>query len=88
MLKSFPREQLPPSVAANLPNFETPEFTGLVIERLWRDPERMASSGETLIGADLGLRFRIKDLDGKQPISYAQGMGKASGRFCMANAPT
>ena len=87
MLKSYPREQLPPSVAASLPNFETPEFTGLVIERLWRDPERMALSGEALIGAELGLRFGIKDLDGKQPISYTQGMGKASGRFCVANAP-
>ena len=81
MLKSFPREQLPPSVAASLPNFETPEFTGLVIERLWRDPERMSLSGQSLIGAELGLRYGIRDLDGKQPISYAERMGKPSGHF-------
>jgi NAD(P)-dependent dehydrogenase (short-subunit alcohol dehydrogenase family) len=81
MLKSFPREQLPPSVAASLHNFETPEFTGLVIERLWRDPERMALSGETVISAELGLRFRIKDLDGKQPMTYKEQMGKPSDRF-------
>jgi NAD(P)-dependent dehydrogenase (short-subunit alcohol dehydrogenase family) len=81
MLKSFPREQLPPSVAASLPNFETPEFTGLVIERLWRNPERMALSGETVIGAELGLRYGIKDLDGKQPITYEEQMGKPSDRF-------
>ena len=87
MLKAFPREHLPPNVAASLPNFETPEFTGLVIERLWRDPERMTLSGETLIGAELGLRFNIQDLDGKQPITYTQGMGKASGRFLVPNAP-
>ena len=81
MLKSIPSERLPPGIAASLPDFETPEFTGLVIERLWRDPERMALSGEALIGAELGLRFRIEDLDGKQPITYAQQMGKPSDRF-------
>ena len=86
MLKSFPREQLPPSVAANLPNFETPEFTGLVIERLWSDPERMALSGESVIGAELGLRYGIKDLDGKQPITYAQKMGRPAGRFFVPEA--
>jgi NAD(P)-dependent dehydrogenase (short-subunit alcohol dehydrogenase family) len=81
MLKSIPSGRLPPSIAASLPNFETPEFTGLVIERLWRDPERMALSGEALIGAELGLRFRIEDLDGKQPITYAQRMGRPADRF-------
>jgi NAD(P)-dependent dehydrogenase (short-subunit alcohol dehydrogenase family) len=86
MLKSFPREQLPPSVAANLPNFETPEFTGLVIERLWSDTERMALSGESLIGAELGLRYGIKDLDGKQPMTYVERMGKPSGRFFVPEA--
>jgi NAD(P)-dependent dehydrogenase (short-subunit alcohol dehydrogenase family) len=81
MLKSFPRQQLPASVAAKLPNFETPEFTGLVVERLWRDPERMKSSGEALIGAELGLRYGIHDLDGKQPMLYAGSMGRPSARF-------
>jgi NAD(P)-dependent dehydrogenase (short-subunit alcohol dehydrogenase family) len=81
MLKSIPREHLPPNLVASLPNFETPEFTGLVIERLWRDPERMSLSGEALIGADLGRRYGIQDLDGKQPLSYAQQMGTPSGRF-------
>lgn len=81
MLKAYRRDQLPPHVAAMLPNFETPEFTGLVVERLWRDPERMSLSGESLIGAELGLRYGIKDLDGKQPLVYTESMGKASGRF-------
>jgi NAD(P)-dependent dehydrogenase (short-subunit alcohol dehydrogenase family) len=85
MLKSFPRERLPPNVAAQLPNFETPEFTGLVIERLWRDPERMTLSGEALIGAELGRHYGVKDLDGKQPMTYAEPMGKPSGRFFVPN---
>jgi len=81
MLKSIPREHLPPHVVAGLPNFETPEFTGLVIERLWRDPKRMQLSGEALIGAELGRRYGIKDLDGKQPISYSDALGKPADRF-------
>lgn len=88
MLKSFPRERLSPSVAASLPNFETPEFTGLVLERLWRDPQRMTLSGESLIGAELGMRYGIKDLDGKQPLSYAESMGKPTGRFFVPEART
>ena len=88
MLKSFPRERLSPSVAANLPNFETPEFTGLVLERLWQDPQRMTLSGESLIGAELGMRYGIKDLDGKQPLSYAESMGKPTGRFFVPEART
>ncbi len=83
MLKSIPLEHLPADVAAKLPTFETPDFTGLVIERLWRDPQRMALSGEALIGAELGQRYGIKDLDGKQPLVYSQVMGKPSGRFML-----
>jgi NAD(P)-dependent dehydrogenase (short-subunit alcohol dehydrogenase family) len=64
MLKAVPREHLPAQLLADLPNFETPEFTGLVIERLWRDPERMALSGQTLIGAELG-----------QPLAGSGGIG-------------
>ena len=81
MLKAFPKEQLPPAVAANLPNFETPEFTGFVIERLWRDPQRMARSGESLIAAELGQHYGIKDLDGKQPRIYSDTLGKPNNRF-------
>ncbi|MCR5942708.1 SDR family NAD(P)-dependent oxidoreductase [Ochrobactrum sp. XJ1] len=75
-LKAVPREYIPQNVLDDLPNFETPEFTGLVIEALWRDPERMRLSGETLIGANLGTRYGIKDLDGKQPRLYTDALGK------------
>lgn len=81
MMKSVPPEHLPAHVRASLPNFETPEFTGLVIERLWRDPERMQLSGEAFIGAELGLRYGIKDIDGKQPPVYSDHFGKPSHRF-------
>lgn len=74
-VKSIPADMLPPELAENLPNFETPEFTGLIIEALYRDPKRMAYSGKTLIGAELALTYGIKDIDGKQPPSYRQAMG-------------
>jgi NAD(P)-dependent dehydrogenase (short-subunit alcohol dehydrogenase family) len=82
-LKAVPREYLPQHVLDDLPNFETPEFTGLVIERLWSDPERMALSGEALIAAELGMRYAIKDTDGKQPRLYTDTLGKPSGRFTL-----
>jgi NAD(P)-dependent dehydrogenase (short-subunit alcohol dehydrogenase family) len=71
-IKAIPKENLPPDLAANLPNFETPEFTGLVIDALYRDPQRMTHSGKTLIGAELAVAYGIKDIDGKQPPSYRE----------------
>lgn len=66
---------------ARLPAFERPEFSGLVIEALSRDPDLMALSGRSLIGAELGMRYGIRDLDGKQPLSYRQTMGDPDDRF-------
>lgn len=82
-LKSIPREHLPPQVAADLSNFEMPEFTGLVIERLWRDPSKLDRSGETLISAELGMAYGIRDLDGKQPRLYTETLGRPTGRFML-----
>ncbi|WP_439134268.1 SDR family NAD(P)-dependent oxidoreductase [Pseudomaricurvus sp.] len=81
MLKSLPKEHLPPALVERLPTFEAPEFTGKVIERLWQDPQRMQFTGETLIAAEEGERYDIKDLDGKQPLSYASSMGSPKNRF-------
>jgi NAD(P)-dependent dehydrogenase (short-subunit alcohol dehydrogenase family) len=74
-VKAIPPEHLPEELRANLPNWETPEFTGLVINALADAPDLAALSGQALIGAELGTRFGIVDLDGKQPISYRATMG-------------
>lgn len=74
-IKSIPPAMLPPDIAANLPNFETPEFTGRVIAALYRDDARMAHSGMTLIGAELGAKYGLKDDGDKQPPSYRAQMG-------------
>src|ERR1700730_4253256 len=49
---------------------ETPEFTGHVIWALYNEPELMRMSGKTLIGAELGAQYGIRDRDGRQPTSY------------------
>jgi NAD(P)-dependent dehydrogenase (short-subunit alcohol dehydrogenase family) len=49
---------------------ETPEFTGHVIWAMYNDPELMRMSGKTLIGAELGTQYGIRDRDGRQPTSY------------------
>lgn len=49
---------------------ETPEFTGHVIWALYNDPDLLAKSGQTLIGAELAVEYGIKDEGGRQPPSY------------------
>jgi NAD(P)-dependent dehydrogenase (short-subunit alcohol dehydrogenase family) len=49
---------------------ETPEFTGHIIWALYNDPELMTVSGQTLIGAELAVRYGITDEGGRQPRSY------------------
>lgn len=51
---------------------ETPELTGHVIWALYNDPELMAFSGQTLIGAELAVRYGITDEGGRQPPSYRE----------------
>jgi NAD(P)-dependent dehydrogenase (short-subunit alcohol dehydrogenase family) len=74
-VKAMPPEMIPDDLRAMLPMWETPEFTGLVIDALYRDPNLMALSGQALIGAEQGERLGIKDLDGRQPVSYRATMG-------------
>ena len=54
---------------------ESPEFTGRVIQAIHADPQRMALSGQVLVGAEAALRYGIADLDGKQPPSYRDMLG-------------
>ncbi len=54
---------------------ETPQFTGRVIEALYRDPELMARSGQVWIGAELGSEYGITDINGKQPPSHRAFFG-------------
>lgn len=83
-VRAMPPEHIPDDLRAMLPHWETPEFTGLVIAALYRDPGLMALSGQALIGAELGERYGIADTDGKQPISYRTSMGAPAMPFTPA----
>ncbi len=74
--QSVPTDKLPPMLARHLPQFERPEFSALVINALHDDPDCMNDSGKALIGAELGLRYGIRDIDGKEPLSYRDTMGE------------
>lgn len=81
-------ESIPEDLRRMLPQFEKPEFSGLVINALYRDPDLATLSGSALIGAELGVKYRIADLDGKQPISYRLSMGAPAEPFIPPAVPT
>lgn len=75
-IQATPKEKLPATLAQHVEQFERPEFSGAVINALHDDPNYMQYSGQALIGAELGLRYGIRDIDGKQPLSYRDTMGE------------
>ena len=54
---------------------EHPQFTGLLPDRLYDDPALMAKSGQTLIGAELGREYGLRDLNGREPPSWRESLG-------------
>lgn len=76
MIKELPEEHKTPALKAMLPEFETPEFSGLVLAALLDDDELKTLSGKALIGAHLGKRYGISDLDGKQPRDWCAMHGE------------
>jgi len=80
-VRAMPKDMLPPAMQENLHNWESPEFTGKVLDALYNSDELMNLSGQALIGAELGEQLGVKDIDGKQPISYRQMMGAPHAPF-------
>ena len=54
---------------------ETAEFSGLVIDALWRDPKRMERSGKIWVAAELAEEYGIVDTNGKRPPSHSAALG-------------
>ena len=65
----------PEALAKTAEQAETPEFTGHLLNALYRDPGMAELSGQTLIGAELGVRYGITDEDGRQPPSHRDFLG-------------
>jgi NAD(P)-dependent dehydrogenase (short-subunit alcohol dehydrogenase family) len=54
---------------------ESPQLTGLVIDALYNDPDLLAKSGLTLVGAEEAQHYGIKDINGTQPPSHRPMLG-------------
>ena len=65
----------PEALAKTAQHAETPEFTGHLIDALYRDPDLAQLSGHTLIGAEIAHRYGITDEHGRQPPSHRDMMG-------------
>jgi hypothetical protein len=57
---------------------EHPEFTGRVIDAMYKDPALMEKSGKVLIGAELGEEYGITDINGKSPVSHRAFFGQTT----------
>lgn len=68
-------ESNPAQYADFAPLAESPQFTGMLIHALYRDPRLMDKSGQVMVGAELALEYRISDVGGKQPPSYRDMLG-------------
>ena len=55
---------------------ETPEFNGRAILAIHDDPERDTLNGQTLIGAEVAVKYGFTDSDGRQPPSYRGQLGE------------
>lgn len=56
-------------------SLETPEFTGHIIWAMFNDPDLMAISGRTVIGADMGRHYKVTDQNGRFPPSVRETQG-------------
>jgi NAD(P)-dependent dehydrogenase (short-subunit alcohol dehydrogenase family) len=74
-VRAMPPEMIPDELRQALPSWETPEFSAAVLAALADDKDLSSFSGKVVIGAELGERYKIKDEDGKQPVSYRAAMG-------------
>ena len=55
---------------------ESPQFTGRVIEALYRDPYLLERTGKVWIGAELGEEYAVTDVNGRQPPSHRAFFGE------------
>lgn len=65
----------PDALAETVKHAETPEFTGYLIDALYRDPKLPELSGQTVIGAELAVGYGITDEGGRVPPSHRAMLG-------------
>jgi NAD(P)-dependent dehydrogenase (short-subunit alcohol dehydrogenase family) len=65
----------PEALAKTAEHAETPEFTGHLIDALYRDANLAELNGQTVIGAELAERYGITDEGGRRPPSHRELLG-------------
>lgn len=65
----------PDGIGKHFANAESPEFTGLVIDALAKDPKLLERSGKVWWGAELATDYGVVDIDGRQPASNRDWIG-------------
>lgn len=75
-IRNIPEDQFYPEMAAMLPEFETPEFSGRVIMALYGEPNKDKWSGQTLIGAEIAREYGVTDRDGQDRMIYSAQQGR------------
>ena len=65
---------LPPQERSSITQ-ESPQFTGRVIAALYAQEDMMSYSGRAMIGAELGARLGVTDIDGTVPPSLRDELG-------------
>ncbi|CAJ1584364.1 SDR family NAD(P)-dependent oxidoreductase [[Mycobacterium] wendilense] len=66
----------PAALAKFAEHAETPEFTGHLIDAIYRDPGLAELSGHTVIGAELAQQYGLTDQDGRRPPSHREMLGE------------
>lgn len=66
----------PDQYAPFLDVVETPQFSGDILYAIASDRDNAKLSGQTLVGAEIALRYGIKDRNGKQPPTYREMLGE------------
>ena len=67
---------LPPEYEALKPGMESPEFTGRILQAILENNKAQYLSGRSWWNSELGMELGVKDVDGHQPVSYAEMMGQ------------
>lgn len=65
----------PDALAETAKTAETPEFTGYVIDAMFRDPQRAALRGRTVIAAEQAATYGLTDVGGRTPPSHRATLG-------------
>lgn len=75
-IRNIPEDQFYPEMAAMLPEFETPEFSGRVIMALYGEPNKDKWSGQAVIGAEIAREYGVTDRDGQDRMIYSAQQGR------------